>query len=149
MRPAPSSFWHLLTALVILLAATQCARADDVVSALAVASFQQMDLSDTHEQARVIVRTAEGGYYATPVSRQQEGSFRLHVLLRPGETLAAILHTHPGTGVIWDRSGEFSPDDVDTATRLRIPSYVFFAKLQQVRVFVPGYGERLVTQYTR
>lgn len=108
---------------------------------IVVLALQQMNLADTHENATVIVCQAEN-CTALPASRQNEGNFRLHVPLKTGERIAAIIHTHPTSGVVWDRSEEFSADDKQIADSLRVPSYVYFVKLHQIRVYEPTIGER-------
>lgn len=110
---------------------------------IAVLALQQMNLSDTHESATVVV-CQEQECSALPASRQNEGNFRLHVHLKAGEHIAAIIHTHPTTGVVWDRSEEFSQDDKGMADSLRVPSYVYFVKLHQIRVYEPKLGERVI-----
>lgn len=112
---------------------------------IALAALQAMSVTpDSHERATVIVCEQER-CAALPDSRQNEGNFRLHVSLRPGERIAAILHTHPSDHVAWDRSEEFSPEDREMANHLGVPSYVYFAKLKQVRVYEPRFGERLIS----
>jgi hypothetical protein len=112
------------------------------LDAIVMLAFQSMNLQDTHEQATVVVCAEE--CRALPASRQNEGNFRLYVQLKPGERIAAIVHTHPSSNVMWDESEKFSPDDKQMADSMHVPSYVYFAKLNQVRVYEPKVGERVI-----
>lgn len=113
------------------------------LDALVMLALQTINLQDTHEQATVVICSVEH-CIALPMTRQNEGNFRLHITLKSNEHVAAIIHTHPSTDMVWDESEKFSPDDKQMADSLRVPSYVYFAKLNQVRVYEPKNGERVV-----
>ena len=88
-----------------------------------------------NEQAAVVIKRPDGTFgYSTKVSQADEG-FAMRALLPKGFSLAATVHSHPGTD---DRGQVFSPDDLQTATQLGVPSFVRFAKDNSIRQYVPG-----------
>lgn len=106
-----------------------------LLDAIVAASFDQMNLADTHEQASIVICNAQKYCYSTEPVRCQEGRFRLRIGLRPGEYIAALMHTHPSTGMAWDQSEQFSDDDKAMARQLHVPSYVYVVKLHKVIKF--------------
>lgn len=108
-----------------------------LLDAIVALGFQRMNLDDTHEQASVVICNAAEYCFITDPIRSQEGQFRIRIGLRPGEYIAAIMHTHPSTGVAWDQSEQFSQDDKDMARHLHVPSYVYVVKLHKTIVFNP------------
>jgi len=94
------------------------------------------------EQAAIIFQGPDGRYYHSTVApSHSHDDFSLVTRMPPGHKLAAIIHSHPGT----DSYGlVFSPKDLDTADRLKVPSFVRFSD-NQIRKYVPG---RTSTQKT-
>jgi hypothetical protein len=90
---------------------------------------------NTGEQAAAIIKGADGKYrYTTDIGGSQD-HFDMRVGLHKGETLAGIMHSHPGTD---SNANVFSPDDIGMANQLKVPSYVKFDNQNQIRMFVPG-----------
>src|SRR5258706_4283737 len=91
---------------------------------------------------RLYFRGPNGLYYHSTVApSHSHDDFSLVTRMPPGHKLAAIIHSHPGT----DSYGlVFSPKDLDTADRLKVPSFVRFSD-NQIRKYVPG---RTSTQKT-
>lgn len=87
------------------------------------------------EQAGVLYKNTAGKFgYSIPTSQKDE-SFKLRAVNTPEQTLAGIFHTHPGT----DSLGQvFSPNDIQIAQQLTMPSYVQFMKDGSIRSFTPG-----------
>ena len=88
------------------------------------------------EQAAAIIKGTDGQYrYTTSVPGTQD-NFSMHVGLRQGESLAGIMHSHPGTD---NDAKVFSPNDIDTANQLKVPSYVQFSgQNNAIRMYTPG-----------
>lgn len=102
------------------------------------------------EQAGVVLLSPDGKYYDTSPVSAQEDHFALRLKLEKGWSIAGIFHTHPGDD---DRAGYFSPGDLEIANRLKVPSYIKFAKDGSIRSYTPGrtkttrIGERGSTDY--
>lgn len=89
-----------------------------------------------NERAGVLLKDGDGKYrYSTTVDGSND-QFALAAQIPQGMTFAGIVHSHPGTD---QRGSVFSPDDVNTANQLKVPSYVRFAGADgAVRKYVPG-----------
>ena len=87
------------------------------------------------ETAGMLYKDATGKYrYSTTIPGTDE-HFQLTAAVPKGAILAAILHSHPGK----DALGQvFSPNDLQTADQLRLPSYVRFLDANELRVYRPG-----------
>ena len=88
------------------------------------------------EQAGVILRSPEGKYfYTSPTTSPHHDSFEIRVMLQKGWQIAGIYHSHPGK----DDDGQvFSPQDLQVAQQLNVPSYIKFMKDGAVRKYIPG-----------
>lgn len=88
------------------------------------------------EQAGAILKDPSGKYYATtPITSAQHDHFDFGVGVQKGWSLAGIYHTHPGN----DDAGQyFSPDDLNVAHQLNVPSYIRFLKDDSIRSYTPG-----------
>ncbi len=89
------------------------------------------------ERAGVIIQNAAGEYRATDPIKGRDDSFELHVRMVRGEYIVALYHTHPAC-TFPEKSTVFSPQDVDTAQRLNVPSYIGVMTDKTVRVFDPA-----------
>ena len=87
------------------------------------------------ENGGAIFQNGDGQYcYSIPVSSKQGEHIQFNVTPPTGTKLAAIYHTHPD-GL---DSGSFSPDDVDTANKLKMTSYIKALKSGAIKRFDPG-----------
>ncbi len=87
------------------------------------------------EHAGVLLKDADGAFgYSTSVQQYQD-TFALKAQITSGLKLAGIYHTHPGND---DLAGYFSPNDIDTAEQLKVPSFIRFDSNGSVRKYVPG-----------
>ncbi len=108
----------------------------DAAVAAAVKAFADGRDKDTGEKAAVVVKMPDGSFaYSSPVSQEQHDAFALRAQLTNGQSLAAIVHTHPGED---DLGQVFSPRDLDVARQLNVPSYVQFRKDGALRRYTPG-----------
>jgi hypothetical protein len=88
------------------------------------------------ETSGVIFKNADGNYaYSIPLTSARHDEFALRAQLPKGQTLGAILHSHPGND---DLAGYFSPHDVQMADKLGIPSYIRFDSDGSLRSYMPG-----------
>jgi Domain of unknown function (DUF4329) len=89
------------------------------------------------EYAGVIIREASGAYrYTTPVTGTED-HFTLKVFLYGGERLAGLYHIHPLCA--GKKSDEmFSPNDIQTADRLNVSSFIWVGVDDSVREYIPG-----------
>lgn len=89
-----------------------------------------------NEQAAAIIKRPDGTYgYSTVTPPQTETNFALRLQLPQGHALAGIVHNHPGT----DSAGQvFSPDDINVANQLKVPSFIRFNKDSSIRQYIPG-----------
>lgn len=104
------------------------------LDAAAYAFKNQIDPKNHTEQAGVFYGTPAGYQPSIPVTQREHDHFALRAAIPKGDTLGAIFHNHPGDD---DRAGFFSPDDIQTATQLKVPSYIMFQD-GSLRKFVPG-----------
>jgi Domain of unknown function (DUF4329) len=96
------------------------------------------DGSHKIERAGMLYAGSDGKYkYSTTITGSHD-NFALAATIPPGYKLAGIVHAHPGK----DEDGQmFSPDDVQVANRLNLPSYVRFLNSGDTRKYVPGKTE--------
>lgn len=87
------------------------------------------------EQAGVLFQRPDGKYgRSTTIASTQHDHFKLSAQVPQGHKIAGIFHTHLGS----DRNAQFfSPDDIEMANQLKVPSYIRFAD-GSVRKYVPG-----------
>jgi proteasome lid subunit RPN8/RPN11 len=87
------------------------------------------------ENAGVLYVDSSGKYRMSIPTVQHDEGFKLRIPATPEEKLAGIFHTHPGT----DQTAQwFSPNDIDVAGQLKVPSYVYFENNHEMRKYVPG-----------
>lgn len=91
--------------------------------------------TDCHEYAGVIIEHA-GVFTATAPVRGDEAHFSLSVKLHAGDHLAALYHTHPSCTEPQE-SLLFSPNDIEQATALNVPSYIGVQLDKSIRKFIP------------
>lgn len=107
----------------------------DSLDSAASAFKKQIDPANHTEQSGVFYGTPDGKYQSSiPVSQKEHDRFALRAQIAKGSSLGAIFHNHPGDD---ERAQVFSPEDIQTATQLKVPSYVMFQD-GSIRKFVPG-----------
>jgi hypothetical protein len=88
------------------------------------------------ENAGFIVQNADGKFaYSSPVTQNNHDSFSLRAQIQQGHRLVGLYHTHPGTD---SDASLFSPDDVNVANQLKVPSYIMTPEDGIVRRYTPG-----------
>jgi hypothetical protein len=98
-------------------------------AALAVA----LPLSQEVEHGGAIWRINNQFCFSAPV-RGSEDMVRYRIVVSAAMSLAAIYHTHPVSAPMHKRR-RFSDADIAVAVRLRVPSYLGVAGIDDVRVF--------------
>jgi hypothetical protein len=90
-----------------------------------------------HEFGGGVLYNKEQNVYAPTeaVGQGDGGHFEAAVGIPKGWQLHSTYHTHPAAE---DRSTQFSPNDIDTATQLKAPSYVLAREDNKIRVFDPS-----------
>jgi hypothetical protein len=92
--------------------------------------------SVANEQAAVIFKRPDGSHvYSTVAPQVTHDTFALRAQMPKGYTLSGIVHSHPGTD---GDAYKFSPNDLDVANKLGVPSYIRFLGNNQMRKYVPG-----------
>src|SRR6267142_2802439 len=89
-----------------------------------------------NEQAAIIFRRPDGQHiYSTVAPQTLHDKFAIRALMPKGYQISGIVHSHLGN----DSDGQlFSPDDLQTAAKMNVPSYVRFIKDGSIRKFTPG-----------
>lgn len=88
------------------------------------------------EKIAVILKRPDGKYVpSTVASTGGENHSALRMQIPAGHSLAAIVHSHPGMD---DAGQQFSAADLDVADKLKVPSFIRFAKDGSIRKYVPG-----------
>lgn len=90
--------------------------------------------SSDDEHAGVVLKGPDGKYYHTGMMPAQEEHFGLTVQAGKGWSLAGIYHTHPYHD---EMSQYFSPNDIDVANQLNVPSFIRFGQENAIRQFIP------------
>jgi hypothetical protein len=89
----------------------------------ATAGLQQAaELHSCHEFAGAVIQDGSA-FFVTPLTEGQDDRVNFKIVLRPGEKIAAVFHTHPAcvrTGL----QRTFSVGDVGVAHQLGVPSYL-------------------------
>lgn len=107
----------------------------DSIDGAAHAFTQHISGEQNKEQSGTIFGMPDGKYlYSIPLPAH-ENSFALSVKSNNQHKLVAIVHTHPGDD---DLGQVFSPQDLEVANKLKLPSYVLFLKNGQLRRYTPG-----------
>lgn len=102
----------------------------------AAAVSKDFALTKDSEQAAVVIRRPDGTYgYSTVAPQQTHDSFALRAGIPKEYSLAGIVHSHPGTDAI---AGVFSPQDLQVAESLKVPSFIRFNNDNSLRQYVPG-----------
>lgn len=91
--------------------------------------------NDGSETAGMLYKDTDGQFrYSTSIPGTDE-HFKFGALVPKGVSLGAIVHSHPGK----DQLGQvFSPDDLDMANQMKLPSYIRFLNADDLRVYRPG-----------
>jgi hypothetical protein len=97
--------------------------------ALAVA----LPLSEEVEHGGVVWAIGDRYCFSAPVRGTQD-EVRYRIVMPEGVRLAAIYHTHPVSAPLHKRR-RFSDADIAVSVRLRVPSYLGVAGIDDVRVF--------------
>lgn len=95
-----------------------------------------LDRKSKVEQSAALFKRADGKYmYSAPVTNEDHDNFGMRVQLPKGVTLAGVVHSHLGQD---DLGQYFSPNDINIANQLKIPSYIRFMRDDSVRRYTPG-----------
>ena len=102
----------------------------------AAAAVSKMFAHLPGEQSAACILRPDGTYgYSTISPQQGETNFQMRVALPKDHKLACIVHSHPGN----DQDGQyFSPDDINVANQLKVPSFIRFNRDDTIRRFTPG-----------
>lgn len=101
----------------------------------AMAALRSIQEKHVETGGAVLFNPQAGHYaYTQPVGKNDTGHFSAAVQVPPGWQMAALFHTHP----VGARSTEFSPDDIDMARQLKVPSYILPLYDGKVRSFDPA-----------
>lgn len=88
------------------------------------------------EQSAALFKREDGKYiYSAAVTNSDHDNFGMRVQFPKGMTLAGIVHSHPGED---DLGQYFSPNDIDIANQLKVPSYIRFLRDDSIRRYTPG-----------
>lgn len=87
------------------------------------------------ERAGVLLKDTDGRYRYSTTTEGTNDSFQLRAAIPKGYSFAGIMHAHPGQD---ERGQVFSPDDINAANNLKVPSYIRFLDSGEVRKYVPG-----------
>jgi hypothetical protein len=85
------------------------------------------------ECGTAVLQAADGTYRILPVSIGTANTIQFTIRLN-GDKLIALFHTHPGKD---PNADSFSDTDVRIAERLRVMSYIYVSRLQEMRVYRP------------
>lgn len=101
------------------------------------AAIKRLKIQQNAEQAGAIFQNPEGLYaYSLPVTMRDRDNFAFDVHNSAERKLAAFWHTHP-PDMGGDDSGFFSPNDLNVANQLNIPSYIQFLADNSLRRYIP------------
>lgn len=91
------------------------------------------------EKAGVLFLGADGKFrYSTTIDGRDD-NFALAAQVPADHRMAGIVHTHPGKETT---SQVFSPNDLNIAHQLKLPSYVHFLNDGSTRKYVPGQSKK-------
>jgi hypothetical protein len=128
--------WPLLsfiTLIVFLCTTTKAAECQD--SVLDVVSDIKAHTDQSIEYAAVIIRKADGSVINSPLVQGSNDTFKLTIGLHKGDSLCALVHSHPGTN---HSASLFSAPDVAMAIQLNVVSYIYIVARDSIRVFTPN-----------
>lgn len=109
--------------------------AHDTLDAAARALSGKFNKKSGNETAGMLFKDPDGKYRYSVTAPGSEDKFELHIAVPKGYSVAGIVHSHPG---IDERGQVFSPNDLDIAHQLKVPSYVNFLKDDSMRRYTPG-----------
>lgn len=109
----------------------------DTPAAAAVYALSQAMAAHSCTETAGVVIWAGGGYTLSVPVTGTDDRFTLRVALHAGERIVALWHTHPDCEGA-PNAGIVSPQDIETATALRVPSYIGVQSTGVVKVYVPG-----------
>lgn len=89
------------------------------------------------EWAGAILETPAGQFVVTAPVAGSEDHFDLKVEIPVGDKLVGLYHTHPSNDSTTG-DNQFSPLDVQVATQLRVPSFIWVQRTKAVKEFTPG-----------
>jgi len=116
---------------------------DAAVAALRLA----MSVTPAYEWGGALFRCGQDYFPSLPVTSGDSEHVSFRIAQPSGCEVAGIYHTHPGDS---EHANRFSADDVRTARRLKIPSYIGILRNGRVRVFDGAAGRASVSsQYSR
>lgn len=111
------------------------------IDAAAMGILGQLRKSLT-EAGGVLYRNANGEYcYSKPITSSKDQHIEYKIALPKGMSVAGMYHTHPAT--IPELGGVFSPDDVQMADTLKVPSYIHAQADDEVRRYTPGVSKTI------
>jgi hypothetical protein len=87
------------------------------------------------EYAAVIVRKADSSVISSPLVMGSNDTFKLTVGLHKGDSICALVHSHPGTN---SSAQLFSAPDVAMAKQLNVASYIYLVASDTLKAFVPA-----------
>lgn len=95
------------------------------------------------ERSAAVYKMQDGSYrYSTVNTDGTRDQFAMRVAIPQGAKLAAIVHNHPGTD---NDAGVFSPQDLQMADQLKVPSYIRFNSDNSLRSYTPGKTKTTLT----
>jgi hypothetical protein len=113
-----------------------CQWTDSKDQAAVTALGNAAQASTSRETGGAIFQNAQGEYcYSIPVGANSANHFQLRAQSTPAQKVVGIYHTHPDVG---SEGGSFSPDDVNVANQLKLPSYIRALKDGTVKRYEPG-----------
>lgn len=102
-------------------------------------ALKRLALQGNAEQAGVVFQNPQGQYaYSIPLTMRSRDEFILNAKNGKEHKLAGIWHTHPSDHKSEDAARYFSPQDIEVATRLNLPSYIKFLETNMLRRYEPG-----------
>jgi hypothetical protein len=104
-------------------------------AAHALAAKFKSQKDDNKETAGILYKKPNGKFVYSTTLHGTGDHFELQAGLPKGHAIAGILHTHPTDAI---ESQVFSPDDINIAKHLNVPSYVNFLHDGSLRVYTPG-----------
>lgn len=100
-------------------------------------ALKRIEASQNAEHAGVIYQNPDGQYaYSIPLAMRLRDEFSLNVQPTKDRKLVAIWHRHPNDSK-QDDSLLFSPDDLNVADKLNLPSYIHFLGDNTLRSYTP------------
>lgn len=134
----PAAIWAIILAAPLAVVQGAEFGPSPSLEATAIVALQRVTAQDgCSEQAGLIVREPSGAYRVTAPVRGSQDHFTLRVLLRPGERFVALYHTHPLCGAK-KTDVYFSPDDVATANKYHVPSFIWVSWDSSIRAYYPS-----------